>query len=83
MKNDIRALALAEVWEVINRHGLSVIPASKDRIMDVTISHHGDDKNKLPSSITFSRPSETGILFWLTDKEWQALKEGKPIEAEV
>lgn len=73
MKRDIRAETLKDVWNVINSHGISVIPADGDTVMDVTISHRGKE-NKLASNITFSRPSEIGILFWLPDKEWQVLK---------
>ncbi len=66
--------ALKAAWDMFNKRGISIIP-DKIGIMNVTISH--TKKGALESSITFSRPSEVGILSWLPDKDWQELKDGK------
>lgn len=68
------------VWELINKRGISVLPTSDDEVMDVTVSLHKKGDNTLPSCITFSRPATTGILAFLPDAEWQALKNGTWVE---
>ncbi len=66
--------ALKAVWEMFNKCGISIFPKESGQIMSVTVSHAKE--GELGSSITFTRPSEVGILSWLPDKEWQALKDG-------
>lgn len=74
MKKKTYADGLRDAWELINKHGISVIPDQKDT-MFVTVSH-GKSQDELRTSLTFFRPSETGILAWLPDAEWKKLKEG-------
>lgn len=64
--------AIEAVWKLFNKNGISIIADKDGKTMNITIAHekHGE----LPSSITFSRPSESGILTFLPDKDWMVIK---------
>jgi hypothetical protein len=72
-KKKTYADGIKDAWEIFNKHGIGVMPGGEASKMFITVSY-GESQDKLVSNVTFTRPSEDGILSWLPDKDWQELK---------
>ncbi len=65
---------LRYAWDLFEQHGISIIPSSGDAILSISIGQGAS--GEIPSTITFTRPSKAGIVTFLSDAEWQLLKQG-------
>jgi hypothetical protein len=69
LKSNVDILEMSEALQ----GGLSIIPDEKDDILTITISHTKKDSNELPSNISFTRKSESGLIVFIPDSKeiWQ------------
>jgi hypothetical protein len=62
-----------EIWELLNKHGLSIIPDINDDTITLTITHSKKGSNKIDSCISFARKAEPGLLIFLPDRDWKQI----------